>query len=120
MSKIITQCPSCSSVKLEVAKINCLECHTKFEGTFEIPDVLKLSTEELQFIFDFVKCSGSLKEMANKQQVSYPTLRNRLSGLIKAIENIEIKKEGTKLKVLQLLEEGKISASDAASMLNKV
>lgn len=120
MGKIITQCPSCESSKLHVAKIECADCNTRFEGTFDIPSLLKLSDEDLQFIFDFVKCSGSLKEMATKQNVSYPTLRNRLNNLIDTIENLTIKKEGSKTEILQLLEEGKISAKDAAKMLKKL
>jgi hypothetical protein len=122
MSKIITQCPSCSSLKLNVVKIECLDCSTKFEGHFAIPDILKLSPEDLQFIIDFVKCSGSLKEMAGKQNVSYPTLRNRLNSLIATIEHIENNKNSgsDKENILKLLEEGKISASEAAKMLKKL
>jgi hypothetical protein len=82
--------------------------------------LLKLHEDDLQFICDFVKCSGSLKEMASKQGVSYPTLRNRLNALIDALENMEIKQEGSKSEILQLLEEGKISAKDAAKMLQKL
>lgn len=120
MGKIITQCPSCSSVKLHVAKIECIDCNTIFEGKFDIPALLKLPEEDLEFIFDFVKCSGSLKEMAAKQNVSYPTLRNRLNTLIEAIENLKVEKKGSKSEILQLLEDGKISAKEAARMLKKL
>lgn len=120
MGKIITQCPSCKSVKLHVVKIECTDCHTTFEGKFEIPLLLKLPEEDLQFIFDFVKCSGSLKDMAAKQNVSYPTLRNRLNALIDSLENLNIQKEGSKEEILQLLEAGKISAKVAANMLKKL
>lgn len=120
MGKIITQCPSCESAKINVVKIECADCNTKFEGKFEIPILLKLSEEDLHFIFDFVKCSGSLKEMANNLNVSYPTLRNRLNTLIDEIESLEIKKENSKTEILKLLEKGKISAKDAAKLLKKL
>lgn len=120
MGKIITQCPSCESIKLKVEKIACSNCNTLFEGKFDIPALLKLPEEDLQFIFDFVKCSGSLKDMAAKQSVSYPTLRNRLNALIETIENLSLKKKGSKTEILQLLEEGKISAKDAAKILQKL
>ncbi len=120
MGKIITQCPSCESSKVHVAKMECENCNTKFEGVFDVPSLLKFSDTDLQFILDFVKCSGSLKEMATQQNVSYPTLRNRLNTLIEAIEKLEIKKKGSKTEILQLLEEGKISAADAAKMLKKL
>ncbi len=120
MGKLIRQCPSCDSVKLHVVKIECVDCNTLFEGKFEIPSLLKLPEEDLQFIFDFVKCSGSLKEMAAKQSVSYPTLRNRLNALIDSLENLDIQREGSKTDILQLLEDGKISAVVAAKMLTKL
>lgn len=120
MGKIITQCPSCESSRVTVVKIECADCNTKFEGKFEIPSLLKIQEEDLQFILDFVKCSGSLKDMAIKLNVSYPTLRNRLNALIDEIENLEIKKEGSKTEILKLLEEGKISAKEAANMLKKL
>jgi hypothetical protein len=119
MGKIISQCPSCGGTKLHVAKIECADCNTLFEGKFEIPALLKLPEEDLQFIFDFVKCSGSLKEMAVKLNISYPTLRNRLNELIEKIENLEIVKVESKTEILELLEKGKISAKEAAMMLHK-
>jgi hypothetical protein len=67
-----------------------------------------------------VKCSGSLKEMAAKQNISYPTLRNRLNLLIEKIENTEVEREDLKTQILHLLETGKISAKDAADMLKKI
>lgn len=120
MGKIITQCPSCESSKVYVVKIECADCHTKFEGKFDIPSLLKLPEEDLQFIFDFVKCSGSLKDMAAKQNVSYPTLRNRLNALIDTMDNLEIPTKESKTEILQLLEEGRISAKDAAKILKKL
>lgn len=119
MGKIITKCPSCQSSDLNVVKIECAHCNTKFEGQFEISALLKLAEDELQFILDFVKCSGSLKDMAAIQQVSYPTLRNRLNTLIQTLENMDIQKEGSRNDILQLLEEGKISAKEAAIMLKR-
>ncbi len=117
MGKIITHCPSCANTALYVSKIKCVNCHTTFEGKFDIPALLKLSDEDLRFVFDFVKCSGSLKDMAAQQKVSYPTLRNRLNALIELLENLEIQRDGSKMEIFQLLEEGKISIKDAAKML---
>ena len=120
MGKLITRCPSCESANVEVVKIECADCHTKFEGQFEISALLRLSEEDLQFILDFVKCSGSLKDMAVIQKVSYPTLRNYLNGLIEKLGHLDIQKESSKDEILQLLEEGKISAKEAAILLKKL
>jgi hypothetical protein len=120
MGKIITQCPSCDSTKLQVTKIECLDCTTQFAGQFSIPALLKLQEDDLQFVLDFVKCSGSLKEMAAKQNISYPTLRNRLNVLIDTLQNFDVSQESSKEEILQLVEQGKISAVEAAKILNKL
>lgn len=120
MGRIITQCPSCNSSILNVTKIECEECNTKFEGIFEIPQLLKLAEDDLQFILDFVKCSGSLKEMASKHKISYPTLRNKLNVLIEHLEALMNETNSRKTQILELLEHGTITAKDAASMLNKL
>ena len=120
MSKMITQCPSCHSSTVHVTNIQCVDCKTVFSGQFEMPTLLKLSQDDLQFVVDFVKCSGSLKEMAAKQNVSYPTLRNRLNTLIEVLEHLDIQQESSKAAILQMVEDGKISAKDAAKMLMKL
>lgn len=120
MGKIITQCPSCSSANLTVSKIECTHCHTTFEGKFDIPLLDKLSEADLLFVIDFVKCSGSLKEMAVKHNVSYPTLRNRINDLIDLIGQLESTKKSSEAEILTLLEDGKISAKEAAEMLKKL
>ncbi|CAI8974293.1 MULTISPECIES: DUF2089 family protein [Bacillus] len=53
----------------------------------EIPSwVLSLDKESLEFIRKFILNSGSLKNMSNLYDVSYPTVRAKLDRLIKKIE----------------------------------
>lgn len=119
MGKIITQCPSCSSSQVVVSKIECGNCHTLFEGKFDIPLLDKLSEADLTFIINFVKCSGSLKEMAAQHGVSYPTLRNRLNELIEALEKLEQARASSKYEILTMLENGKITPKEAVNLLKK-
>lgn len=44
-----------------------------------------LNDEDLNFIKKFILASGSLKEVANLYNVTYPTVRLRLDKLIKKI-----------------------------------
>jgi len=79
-------CPSCSS-ELKVQSLHCEKCITTISGQFELPVLLRLEIKEQDFILDFVKCSGSLKIMASKLNLSYPTVRNMLDDLICKIQN---------------------------------
>ena len=47
-----------------------------------MPLLASLSRDDQDFILDFIKASGSLKEMAALLKVSYPTVRNRLDEII--------------------------------------
>jgi hypothetical protein len=57
-------------------------------GLYELPVLSRLKPDEQDFILQFVKYSGSLKDMAKYLKLSYPTVRNRLDDLI-----IKINKE---------------------------
>lgn len=48
-----------------------------------------LDDEELAFVKHFVMASGSLKELASRYGVSYPTVRLRMDRLIQKIEVFE-------------------------------
>jgi hypothetical protein len=78
-------CPSCQS-PLKVTSLACETCDTTVSGSFELPLLARLSSEDLQFILDFVKSSGSLKVMAQQMGLSYPTVRNRLDDIILKIK----------------------------------
>ena len=88
MRNFPTGCPSCSS-HLAVARLVCPECDVAVEGSFELPVLAGLPAEDQRFIVDFVKSSGSLKEMARLLGVSYPTVRNRLDEIIGRVRAAE-------------------------------
>jgi hypothetical protein len=81
-------CPGCAS-QLKVKSLKCEQCGTEVIGNYALPVLLLLSSEEQDFILSFVKFSGSLKELANRLQLSYPTVRNRLNEIITKIESYE-------------------------------
>lgn len=82
-------CPSCGA-ELRVRALACPKCDTRVEGDYDLPLFLLLTAEEQRFVLDFVKCSGSLKEMAAQLGLSYPTVRNRLDDLIDHLKTLEL------------------------------
>ena len=81
-------CPSCRS-ELKVKSLKCEKCETEVSGNYNLPVLNLLSPEEQEFILNFVKHSGSLKDMANILNLSYPTVRNLLNEIIEKIESYE-------------------------------
>ena len=83
-----TQCPACQSL-LRVKKLFCDNCDTELEGIFDLPKLARLPFEDQNFILQFVKASGSLKEMTRLLRLSYPTVRNQLNEIIEHIGLVE-------------------------------
>lgn len=83
-----TVCPSCAAI-LKVQSLHCKECGTTISGEYDVPALLRLKPEELEFVSNFIKCSGSLKQMASDMRLSYPTVRNILDEIIDNIIKLE-------------------------------
>ncbi|NJC98148.1 MAG: hypothetical protein C3F07_07270 [Anaerolineales bacterium] len=117
-----TRCPVCRS-ELTVARLQCPSCDTSIEGRFTGGPFSHLTAEHLDFIVTFVRCEGKINRMEQELDLSYPTIRNRLHEVIRALgfepgkeEPIEISAE-KRNAVLEDLESGKISADEAMRML---
>lgn len=81
-------CPSCRS-GLRIRSMYCPACDTTITGDYSLPALMSLPRDEHQFILEFVKSSGSLKEMARKMGLSYPTVRNKLDDIINHLKPLE-------------------------------
>ena len=118
-----TRCPVCHS-ELNVTRLHCPSCDTSIEGQFTGGPFAHLTAEHLDFIVTFVRCEGKINRMEQELNLSYPTIRNRLHEVIRALgfepgkddELIELSAE-KRNSVLEDLEAGKISADDAMRML---
>ena len=86
--KLPINCPSCQN-ELNVHSLQCENCQTSINGTFELPLFLKLDPKEQDFVLEFMVSSGSLKVMAQKLKLSYPTVRNMLDELIQKITRLQ-------------------------------
>jgi hypothetical protein len=87
-NKLPCECPSCQAI-LDVNRLSCPACGTAVEGDYALPLLARLGPAEQEFILQFVKMSGSLKEMAGIMGRSYPSVRNYLDELIAKLEKME-------------------------------
>jgi hypothetical protein len=83
-----TICPSCGE-ELHVHALHCAACDTTISSDYRIPALLRLAPEQQRFVAEFIKCSGSLKEMSVQMGLSYPTVRNLLDAIIENLKNLE-------------------------------
>ena len=99
MKVLPTICPACNE-QLKVKTLLCESCDTEIQGSYDLPPLGRLSIDDQLFLLDFIKVSGSLKDMAGILKLSYPTVRNRLDEIIERIKLAESTEKSNKGKNL--------------------
>jgi hypothetical protein len=87
------------------------------EGSFELPQLARLSAEDQIFVVAFLRSHGSIKEMEQVFGVSYPTIKARLARIAGSLEFVETDPEPTREEVLERLKRGEIAAAEAIEKL---
>ncbi|WP_244834465.1 DUF2089 domain-containing protein [Clostridium sp. BJN0001] len=121
MYKVINKCPVCSG-NLKVLKLKCDSCNTVIENEFALSKFDYLNSEQLYFIEIFIKCRGNIKDVEKELKISYPTVRSKLDEVIEALGyNVKPEKEKDEYKksILDALENGEITASEAIEKLKE-
>ena len=124
MNPVLTQCPVCKD-ELVITRLHCQSCNTTIEGNFFAGLFANLSREQMEFIEVFVRSEGKLTRMEDELNLSYPTIRNRLHEVIRAMgyepgkeESVDLD-EDKRRTILADLDAGRISAEDAMRALNR-
>ena len=122
MYPALTRCPVCKD-ELLVSRLQCPSCDTSVEGRFTTGHFASLTATQLDFVVTFVRCEGKINRMEDELNLSYPTIRNRLHEVIRALgyepgrdETPEINDEKRR-SVLEELDAGKITADEAMRIL---
>ena len=122
MHPIPGECPVCGG-ELIVTRLSCRQCDTVIEGRFITGPFANLNTDQLVFLEVFVKNEGKITHMEKDLGLSYPTIRNRLHEIIRALgyepgkEELAPLTEEERRKILEDLNEGKITSEEAMRML---
>ena len=103
-----------------VERVRLADKDIAIEGSFELPQLARLSLEDQVFITAFVRSHGSIKEMEQIFGVSYPTIKNRLTRIARSLEFYETNPSPSRAEVLDRLQRGEISAQDAIRELESV
>jgi len=124
MKPSLNACPVCGG-DLLVAQYHCESCDTRIEGRFINSAFPGLTAEQMEFIKTFVRCEGKITRMESELGLSYPTIRNRLQDVIRAM-GYEPKREEAaetatekRRAVLNDLDAGRISPDEAMRALRE-
>ena len=119
MPSLTSLCPYCFG-KMQVQRLRCAECSAAVEADFQTSELLELSPAQQEFVELFVRASGSLKEMAERLGVSYPTVRGRLDRIIEALAGGRESKEARKTQILDAIEEERLRPEEGARLLKQL
>ena len=122
MKASLNKCPVCGE-DLIVSRYHCESCDTTIEGRFENNAFLGLTGDQIEFVKTFVRCEGKINRMEDEIHLSYPTIRNLLLEVIRAMgyepgkDGLTEVSEEKRRSVLDDLDSGRISAEDATRLL---
>lgn len=118
MRRVIDHCPSCAGA-LIVTGLSCTNCGTTIGGRFALDSFSRLSVEQSAFLTLFVTRRGNLSEVQSALGISYPTARNKLEEIIKALQAQDdgAALEGTREAILRRVAAGELSAEGALAQL---
>ena len=109
----------CGEAPLVVERVRLSGSDTSISGSFELPPLARLSSQDQVFVMVFVRNHGSIKEMEKVFGISYPTVKNRLNRISAQLDLVETDPVPTQTEVLAQLQRGEISASDAIERLSQ-
>src|ERR1700722_18625133 len=96
-----------------IERVRLTEKDIAIEGSFELPQLARLSLEDQVFITAFVRSHGSIKEMEQVFGVSYPTIKSRLTRVANSLPFVESNPTPSRTEILDRLQRGEITAEDA-------
>jgi len=125
MNILPTKCPICGG-DITVTRITCRTCDSTIESRFEPGPFSMLTKDQLDFVETFVRCEGKINRMEDEIGLSYPTIRNRLHEIIRALgyepgasEALVGITEQERQRILDDLDKGLISPGEAMQLLKE-
>jgi hypothetical protein len=124
MQSLPSKCPICGG-EIIVTRLHCRACDSTIEGRFNTGPFEGLSPEQLSFVETFVRCEGKITRMEDEIGLSYPTIRNRLHEIIRAmgyepgVEEPSGMSEDDRRLILESLERGEINYEEAMRKLRE-
>jgi len=125
MNILPTRCPLCGG-EITVTRLYCQDCDTTIEGRFTGGPFSQLTQEQLSFVETFIRCEGKITRMEAELDLSYPTIRNRLHEVIRALgyepggeETLPGLSDTERQRILEDLDKGLIGAEEAMRLLQE-
>jgi hypothetical protein len=105
---------------ITVERVRLTESGAAIEGSWELPQLARLSAEDQVFVTAFVRSHGSIKEMERVFGVSYPTIKARLNRIGDSLDFVDTNPQPSRVEILERLARGEITPDDAIKELEEL
>jgi hypothetical protein len=99
-------------------RLECTSCGTEVDGRYEPCAVCRLDHELRELFEQFLDARGNLKDVQRALGVSYPTVRQRIDVLFRALGRGPAE-EASPREVLRRLRAGEIDVAEAERLLRR-
>ena len=104
---------------IEIERVRLTDQDIAIEGHFDLPPLAQLSMDEQVFVAAFIKCHGSIKQMEQIFDISYPTVKSRLNKIAEKMPFAQVTREADPMTVLEQVEAGVLSVNEALEKLQQ-
>jgi hypothetical protein len=105
------QCPVCHGSLLS-ERLRCGSCGLAYEGRFRLPALARLSRDSLLLAESFLLAGGNLKELGERLELSYPTVRKRVDAMIEELAGLRRADRSRVEEIMRAMERGEIAAAE--------
>jgi hypothetical protein len=105
---------------ITVERVRLPENGASIEGSWELPQLARLSPEDQVFVTAFVRSHGSIKEMERIFGVSYPTIKARLNRIGDSLDFVDTNPQPSRVEILERLSRGELTPEVAIEELEKL
>ncbi len=113
------KCPICSN-SLKISRLECGACQTHYTGSFELPRLARLDKEWMLLAENFILHNGNLKDLAQTEKTSYPTLRKRLDQLIEQLQALRTADDKKTDDILSAIENGEMTGEEGVRRIREI
>jgi hypothetical protein len=117
---MLTTCPLCPDKKMTLSRMSC-ECgRLHVDGEIHLPPLARLGADDRRLAEELILCSGNLKTLAARFEITYPTLRKRLDGMIERLQT-ERRRDQEKIdRILSQMEAGELDPEEGIKRIEDI
>jgi hypothetical protein len=90
------------------------------EGAVHLPPLARLGGEDQRLAEGLILCGGNLKTLAERFEITYPTLRKRLDGVIRRLEDERRRDQDAIEDILGRMETGEIDPEEGVQRIEEI